>query len=227
MSAHTQSWQQANLLTGRQMVLAATIALHALVIGALMTAHFVPRPEPIAIPTWIDTYTPPDEPVVQPPQEIPVDIKVPPVIVSIPIPDVPVDVPVVDIPDSTALQSQPAPAEVGPVVAPAPDVGVAGPVAEPVIATTALQYRAVRPADDYYPDASLKLQEAGTAIVQVCVAPTGRIEGAPTIQQSSGSPRLDAAALRWAREALRFTPATRGGVPVSACKGFRVNFRLR
>jgi protein TonB len=84
----------------------------------------------------------------------------------------------------------------------------------------------VRSADDYYPAASLRLQESGTAIVQVCVAPSGRLEGAPAIQQSSGSPRLDAAALKWAREALRFTPATRGGVPISACKGFRVNFKL-
>jgi hypothetical protein len=48
----------------------------------------------------------------------------------------------------------------------------------------------------------------------------------PTIENSSGSARLDGAAVTWAREALRFTPATRSGSPVSACKGFRVNFTL-
>ena len=38
--------------------------------------------------------------------------------------------------------------------------------------------------------------------------------------------RLDQAALKWVREALRFTPATENGVGVSSCKGFRVVFNL-
>jgi TonB family protein len=94
------------------------------------------------------------------------------------------------------------------------------------IAPTALQFRAVRPSDDYYPSEAMTLGEEGIAIVKVCVGPTGRIDGKPTIDKSAGSPRLDRAAVAWAREALRFTPATENGVAVAACKGFRVNFTL-
>jgi TonB family protein len=97
----------------------------------------------------------------------------------------------------------------------------------PDIPPTPLQFRAVRPADDYYPSASQSMQEEGLAIVRVCVTPAGKLDGKPVIESTSGSARLDAAALTWAREALRFTPATERGVPVAACKGFRVNFKLR
>jgi hypothetical protein len=37
---------------------------------------------------------------------------------------------------------------------------------------------------------------------------------------------LDAAAVKWASEALRFQPATRGGTAVASCKEFRVSFTL-
>jgi hypothetical protein len=37
---------------------------------------------------------------------------------------------------------------------------------------------------------------------------------------------LDGAAVKWAREALQFTPATHAGAAVAACKDFRVNFTL-
>ena len=56
--------------------------------------------------------------------------------------------------------------------------------------------------------------------------PLGTLEGPPAIERSSGSRHLDGAALKWASEALAFTPATRNGAAVSACKGFRVSFRL-
>ncbi len=123
---------------------------------------------------------------------------------------------VAPVPTSVQLDASP----------PAGPAEVAGTGAVPQIPSTALQYRAVRSADDYYPSQSLSLQEEGAAIVRVCVSPAGRLDGKPVIETTSGSPRLDAAALMWAREALRFTPATQGGIPVAACKGFRVVFNL-
>ena len=96
-----------------------------------------------------------------------------------------------------------------------------------VPAPTELRFEAIRPTDDYYPSTSLRLQEEGIAVVRVCVGPDGKLAGTPTIESGSGSRRLDNAAVTWAREALRFTPATREGRPVSACKGFRVRFSLR
>ena len=80
--------------------------------------------------------------------------------------------------------------------------------------------------DEFYPATSVTLQEQGVSIVRVCVGANGRIEGQPTTQVSSGYKRLDQAAIRWTREALRFTPATENGVGVTACKGFRVVFNL-
>ena len=91
---------------------------------------------------------------------------------------------------------------------------------------TALSYDAVRSPDAYYPPMSAQLGETGAAIVQVCVTPEGRLESAPQVAQTSGYPRLDTAAVTWASEALRFKPATAGGVPVRSCAGFRVKFRL-
>jgi TonB family protein len=85
----------------------------------------------------------------------------------------------------------------------------------------------IRSPDDYYPSASITMQEEGAAIVRVCVGPTGRIEGTPSVQRSSGSRRLDAAAVKWAGEGMVFRPATRNGAAVSDCKDFRVVFNLR
>jgi protein TonB len=136
-------------------------------------------------------------------------------------------IPVVDpmIPDPLVDTVPMPPSDPGPVEMVSPEVGTGTDIV-PAIPSTALKYSAIRPADDYYPYASRTLQEEGIATVRVCVAPTGKLEGSPVIQTSSGSTRLDAAALKWAREALRFTPATERGVPVSACKGFRVHFTL-
>jgi hypothetical protein len=55
----------------------------------------------------------------------------------------------------------------------------------------------------------------------------GEITGRPTVSRGSGSSRLDAAALSWASESLRFQPATSAGTAIAACKGFRVKFALK
>jgi protein TonB len=210
--------QQASLLSGRQMILLGIIALHALIISALMTMRIMPDVQSPQVPL-IGRIDPPREIPVPPPPEIPVTMAKP----RVTMPQVPA--PIVKFPDADVVAPYVAPVETGPVD-PVPAQTGAGENPVPAIPATALQFRAVRPADDYYPRASLKLQEEGTAIVQVCVTPAGKLDGNPVIRSSSGSSRLDAAALKWAREALRFTPATRGGVAVAACKGFRVKFTL-
>ncbi|HLQ11980.1 MAG TPA: TonB family protein [Steroidobacteraceae bacterium] len=90
-----------------------------------------------------------------------------------------------------------------------------------------LSYVVTKPIDEFYPPGSIRLNEEGASTLQVCVAANGALAGAPALQSSSGYPRLDAAALKWAREALRFTPAQQDGKAVPACKGFRVSFKLR
>lgn len=81
------------------------------------------------------------------------------------------------------------------------------------------------PTDDYYPPTSKRLGEQGTAVVDTCFGPTGRVDGVPKVQTSSGSSRLDDAAVKWASHA-RAIPATVDGKPVAGCVPFRVKFVL-
>ena len=81
------------------------------------------------------------------------------------------------------------------------------------------------PTDDYYPDISRRLDEQGTTTIRVCLGTNGRLDGTPTIAKGSGSPRLDAAAVRWATHA-RFFPGTADGRPIKSCTEFNVLFQL-
>lgn len=217
MSASTI--HQASVLTGRQMVLVAVIGLHALVIAALMTVRIVvDRPDPLAAFKPISA-TPMEPP---PPEPRPL-LQTEQVVQRWTVPDVP-------RPAITQEEYRWVQPDAGPVATPATDVVVptiSDGAGTAVVPATELRYRATQSPDDFYPTTSIQLQEEGTSVVRVCVAPSGRLEGAPVIERSSGSRRLDLAAMQWAREALEFTPATRNGAAVAACKGFRVNFKLR
>jgi periplasmic protein TonB len=81
---------------------------------------------------------------------------------------------------------------------------------------------------DFYPATSLRLDERGVATVHVCVNESGRLSAEPTIAQSSGSPRLDAGALRLAKAGSgHYEPTTEDGRPVSSCYSFAVRFQLQ
>ena len=81
--------------------------------------------------------------------------------------------------------------------------------------------------DDFYPAASRRLGEVGVATVGVCADGTGRLAGKPTIEETSGSARLDEGALSLARAGSgHYRPTTENGGPVSACYAFRVRFEL-
>jgi len=211
--------QQAGLATGRQMVLMATIGLHALVIAVMMTIKIRPDPVPDIPRLKVDVLT---RTTVQPPPE-PQRLRDPEMRNFTPV-DLPPNPPVFP---RVATTVAPPPADTRswqvPDV-PATSGGSSGAVTAP--APTELRFEAVRSTNEYYPATSLRLQEEGVAIVRVCVGPDGQLSGAPVVESGSGSRRLDAAAVAWTREALRFTPATREGRPVAACKGFRVRFNL-
>jgi TonB family protein len=82
--------------------------------------------------------------------------------------------------------------------------------------------------DDYYPSASARLGESGTATVHVCTDAKGKLTEDPTIQETSGTPRLDDGALKLAKAANgRYKAATEDGTPVPSCFGFRIKFQLR
>lgn len=82
--------------------------------------------------------------------------------------------------------------------------------------------------DDYYPPAARRLNEQGSAAVQVCVDPTGRLTAEPTITQSSGHSRLDEGAIKLAKAGSgHYRPTTENGVPVSSCYAYLIRFHLQ
>ncbi len=82
--------------------------------------------------------------------------------------------------------------------------------------------------DAYYPSAAKRLEEQGVTTVRVCVDTRGELTSEPTGALSSGSTRLDAAALKLARAGSgRYRPSTEDGRPVDSCYLFRVRFQIR
>lgn len=80
---------------------------------------------------------------------------------------------------------------------------------------------------DYYPDASRRLEEQGATILQVCVGADGRLTADPATQGTSGSSRLDAAAIRLAKAGSgNYRPATEDGRPVASCYPIKIRFQL-
>src|SRR5262249_29285260 len=135
--------------------------------------------------------------------------------VAVPRPEHPLDFATPPDEDPVSVSSDPPP---GPTTTLPP---------RPVAPPTPLTYTPLRSPNEFYPPAAIRLDEHGVAVVFACVGPDGRLQGTPAIRRSTGSPRLDGAAVRWASEALRFQPATRDGAAVAACQGFRVVFDLR
>jgi TonB family protein len=81
---------------------------------------------------------------------------------------------------------------------------------------------------DFYPAASIRLEEMGVAAVRACVDGNGRLTSDPTIVQSSGKRRLDEAALKLARAGSgHYRATTEDGKPVSSCYAFGIRFDLR
>jgi TonB family protein len=83
-------------------------------------------------------------------------------------------------------------------------------------------------ADDFYPDASIRMGEKGVATVRTCVDDRGRLTSEPTLIQSTGSKRLDEGALKLAKAGSgHYRATTEDGQPVESCYPFRIRFDLR
>ena len=81
---------------------------------------------------------------------------------------------------------------------------------------------------DFYPPASIRMHEEGSAAIRVCVDTRGRLTAAPALAQSSGSPRLDAAAARLALAGSgHYRPSMEDGRAVNSCYAFGVRFRMQ
>lgn len=139
---------------------------------------------------------------VKPQQESPPEIVSPPAIVQTPAPPSPV---------ATAPLPTPAPASSG-------TSPVAAPVAPPAPPSTQtanvgdLSARMISATPPSYPLESRRSQEQGTVVLSVMLGIDGRVANV-SISHSSGSPRLDKAALSAVKH-WRWAPMIRNGNPV-------------
>jgi len=204
-----------NFFTRRTIVLIAIIGLHIFIAWALATGLAHRAIEMVAPPIQtevVEEVQKKDEPPPPPPPQM----ERPPV--EIPPPDVAIEVPVE--PQSTAIQDV--------TDKPVPKALPPPPPTRQVVRIPGGPGKNFPSTDDYYPAASARLGESGTATVHVCTDAKGKLTEQPSVQESSGTPRLDEGALRLAKAASgRYKPATEDGNPVPSCFGFRIKFQLR
>lgn len=198
-------------MTRRGAVLVVIVALHVFIGWALATGLARRAIELVAPPLQTQIVEEVKKEVAPPPPPPP-QFERPPV--EVPPPDVQINVPVEET--STAIRVVNTPV----VHAPPPPRAVS---------RTAVGFGKGFPnSEDFYPDASRRLEEQGVVTVRACVGPDGKLTADPSVARSSGSARLDAGALRLAKAASgRYIPATEDGKAVPGCINYNVKFQLR
>lgn len=206
---------ESNWASKRSLVFMGVIGLHVILVWGLSAGFATKIIEAVAPPIVTDLIEEKIEEELPPPPPPP-KMELPPV--EVPPPVVDIQLPVET--NSTALTNvtdKPLPPPPPPVVVQRPPVQRVAPRLNP---------RSQQPdTEEYYPPSSKRLGEEGSAVVNACVGENGRLTSA-TIQTSSNYPRLDEAAIKYAR-ALRYVAGTEDGKPVAACFPFRVTFKLR
>ncbi|HEV2285032.1 MAG TPA: TonB family protein [Steroidobacteraceae bacterium] len=199
-------------MTRRGAVLVAIIGLHVFIAWALATGLARRAIEVLAPPiqTQIVEEVKKEE---APPPPPPPQFERPPV--EIPPPDVTINMPVEE--NTTAIRVTQTVAKAAPA-----------PVAAPTRRTGLGVGRGFPNTEDYYPEASKRLDEQGVVVVRVCVGPDGKLTEEPTIAKSSGSNRLDGGALKLAKAGSgKYVAATEDGKGVVACATLPIKFQLR
>lgn len=202
----------APILSGRAALLATAAGIHVLLLWAIasgLTQRIIERVAPVTPAKLIEPEekTPPPPPRTDP-ELRPYELDLTPPDVTIPPP------PAAQRPMSTEV-----PAWTAPAARPTPPARIVQRV------SPQLDLARSPPTDDYYPPTERRLGHEGTVTVDACVGTDGRAARAQ-IEASSGYPRLDQAALRWAQRA-RWRVGAEDGRPVETC-GYRFNvvFRL-
>lgn len=213
-------------LSPRAVSMAATVALHAAAIGALLQFDAVRRPLAQAIPIMINLITPskpePPPPVVEPPRPRPV-ARQPQAVPKPQLPDPPLLAAESAAPATGWLAPAPSP-EPLPKPEPAPVV-TAPPSPAPVqVDPPSFDAAYLNNPAPAYPSMSKRRGEQGTVMLRVFVNAEGGAERVQ-VRASSGYERLDQAAHdavhRW-----RFVPARQGDRAVAAWVLVPVKFTL-
>jgi protein TonB len=203
--------QDTAFISRRAIVLVVIILLHVLLAYGLATGLARRAMEIIAPPiqtTIVEEVQQHDLPPPPPPPEF----ERPPV--EVPPPDINIDIPA-EPTQSTAITD-------------VTDKHVAAPppVAHATNKTNPSPGKNFPNTADYYPAASMRLGEEGSAVVRACVGPNGKLSEEPTVAKTSGSARLDEGALKLAK-AGHYNPGTEDGKPVTACINFSIKFQLK
>ena len=208
--------QDSNFLTRRGIVFLTIVALHVFIAWALATGLARRAIELVAPPIQTEVVEEVKKED-QPPPPPPPQMERPPV--EIPPPDVAIEVPVET--QTTAIQDvtdKPVPKAPPPPPPPPAHKNLVAPKPGKNFPT----------AEEYYPPASKRLGEEGSANVHVCVGPNGKLTEDPTLAQTSGSARLDDGALKLAKAASgHYQPGTEDGQPAALCTVFKIKFELR
>jgi TonB family protein len=203
--------------SARALTFGLVLSLHAAVFCGLMMAraNYSKSPEPPALePHVIDQ----PAPLIKPPPPHIADIRIDPRAAPPPLPPIEPTVEtklpnIVSEPNRLPLQ---------------PPGGDATPPPREVVRVPGGPGPAFPHPDDYYPDASRRLEEQGAAVLRVCVGAAGQLSSAPERLESSGSARLDAAALKLAKAGSgHYRPSTEDGRPVASCYPMKIRFQLR
>ena len=202
----------AGLSPRRSLTLVVVVGLHVALFYALISGAGVTLIREI-VPEWVDLIPDVPRPVekVSPSSGPPIESRF-------------------RIPEPTVTEVLPPvePAVVGDALPAGPPPVEAGQPVTPVVRISGGPGQDFPAVDDYYPRVSRTLGEEGVGTVHVCVDATGRLSGLPSLDQATGSPRLDAAALALAKAGSgHYRPATEDGRPVGSCYAFRVRFQLR
>jgi protein TonB len=202
--------RDSQFMTRRMAVLLAIIALHIFLVWALATGLARRAIEVLAPPiqTTIVEEVKKEE---APPPPPPPQFERPPV--EIPPPDVTINVPVET--ETTAIRVTNTP------------VVKAPPVAAPTRSTAIGFGKGFPNSDEFYPDASRRLEEQGTVTVHVCIGPDNKLTEEPTVVKGVNG-RLDGGAIRLAKAGSgKYIAATEDGKPVTKCVNYNVKFQLR
>jgi protein TonB len=206
------------LFTRRSVVLFAIIGLHVFIGWALATGLARRALELVAPPIKteiIDEVPKRDEPPPPPPPQMERPaVEVPPPDVDVQLPVEPQSAAIADVTDKPVLTAPPPPP------APRPP--------QPVNRQGGGPGTGFPSTEEYYPPASKRFNEEGYVTVHVCVGPNGKLTEDPTVAQTSGSARLDEAAIKLAKAGSgHYRPTTEDGQPVNSCLPFRIKFALR
>lgn len=210
-------------VSSRALGLAVVIALHVLAVGLFLGHQVAPRVPRATEPLVVSIITPPrlaEAPPLPKPAPAPAKIvarAVPTVSAPTPsfAPMAPIAVGMVDAPRREPLLALPSLPEAAPPAKPAPL-----PVTPPDFNAAYLDNPPPQ-----YPAIAKRAGEQGKVVLRVLVAASGRADTVE-VRTSSGSPRLDDAALETVRR-WRFVPARQGDQAIAAWVLVPISFTLQ